>query len=167
MGILRLASPGGLKSGGHSVLILKDLLLPHLCNVSLAGRRAGKADCSLGATMGCMEQWFTQLKLTQVRLLSALYFPILQEQALCSGPCRTEDSSDSLNHFPSVLMLPLHHFLLSPSVVLPPEKSEGHEGQGQLCSIDDGEKAAGREGPLRLSKKHLNIDVSPLPCTSV
>lgn len=41
-------------------------------------------------------------------------------------------------------------------VVLPPEKSEGHEGQ--LFSTDDGEKAANREGPLRLSKKHLNID---------
>ncbi|KAL6073013.1 hypothetical protein STEG23_010739, partial [Scotinomys teguina] len=43
-------------------------------------------------------------------------------------------------------------------VVLPPEKSEGHEGQGQLFSMDDGEKAAGHEGPLRASKKHLNID---------
>ncbi|XP_052598861.1 protein naked cuticle homolog 2 isoform X3 [Peromyscus californicus insignis] len=43
-------------------------------------------------------------------------------------------------------------------VVLPPEKSEGHEGQGQLFSMDDGERAAGHEGPLRASKKHLNID---------
>lgn len=55
---------------------------------------------------------------------------------------------------------------LVPSVVLPPEKSESHEGQGQLFNMDDGEKAATHEGPLRVSKKHLNIDVSPLPCTS-
>lgn len=54
---------------------------------------------------------------------------------------------------------------LVPLVVLPPEKSEGHEGQGQLFSVDDGEKAATHEGPLRVNKKHLNIDVSPLPCT--
>lgn len=50
---------------------------------------------------------------------------------------------------------------LVPSVVLPPEKTEGHEGQGHLFNTDDGEKAASREGPLRLGKKHLNIDVSP------
>lgn len=57
---------------------------------------------------------------------------------------------------------PLLTSLLVPSVVLPPEKSEGHEGQGQLFSMDDGEKAASHEGPLRVNKKHLNIDVSPL-----
>lgn len=41
-------------------------------------------------------------------------------------------------------------------VVLPPEKAEG---PGQLFSVDDGERAANREGPRGLGKKHLNIDV--------
>lgn len=107
------------------------------------------------------------VELTQVREASpSLYFPILQK-ALAQGSWRTEESRDSQPISPLSSCYPHGQALASPplvpSVVLPPEKSEGHEGQ--LFSVDDGEKAANREGPLRLSKKHLNIDVSPLLCT--
>lgn len=40
-------------------------------------------------------------------------------------------------------------------VVFPAEKAEG---PGQLVSVDDGERAASREGPRGLGKKHLHID---------
>ncbi|XP_077874732.1 protein naked cuticle homolog 2 isoform X1 [Ictidomys tridecemlineatus] len=43
-------------------------------------------------------------------------------------------------------------------VVFPPEKAEGHEGPGQLFSVDEGERAANREGSRGLGRKHLNID---------
>lgn len=45
--------------------------------------------------------------------------------------------------------------LLIPPVVLPPEKAEG---PGQPFSVDDGERAANREGLRGLSRKHLHID---------
>lgn len=43
-----------------------------------------------------------------------------------------------------------------PAVVFPAEKAEG---PGQLIGVDDGERAAGREGPRGLGRKHLHIDV--------
>jgi hypothetical protein len=44
-------SPGGLRSGDYSVLILKVLLPPHLYNVSLE-----ETDCSLKVTTDCKVQ---------------------------------------------------------------------------------------------------------------
>lgn len=52
-----------------------------------------------------------------------------------------------------------------PTVMLPPEKAEGREGPGQLFSVDDGERATGREGPRGPGKKSLNIDVGLSPST--
>nr|XP_020747342.1 protein naked cuticle homolog 2 [Odocoileus virginianus texanus] len=43
-------------------------------------------------------------------------------------------------------------------VVLPPEKAEAREGPGQLFCVDDGERAAGREGARGLGKRRLNVD---------
>lgn len=93
---------------------------------------------------------------------------ILREQLLAQSHA-AQRQAETVNPFPLSSCCShgtgLASSPLVPTVVLPPEKSEGHEGQGQLFSVDDGEKAAGHEGPLRASKKHLNIDVSPFPCT--
>uniref|UniRef100_A0A8C6EV55 Protein naked cuticle homolog n=1 Tax=Marmota marmota marmota TaxID=9994 RepID=A0A8C6EV55_MARMA len=48
-------------------------------------------------------------------------------------------------------------------VALPPEKAEGHRGPGQLFSMDEGERAANREGSRGLGRKRLNIDVGLCP----
>uniref|UniRef100_A0A8C9M1N1 Protein naked cuticle homolog n=1 Tax=Panthera tigris altaica TaxID=74533 RepID=A0A8C9M1N1_PANTA len=44
-------------------------------------------------------------------------------------------------------------------VAVTPEKAEGRGSAGQLFGVLDGEKAASREGPRGLGKRHLNIDV--------
>ncbi|DAA17780.1 TPA: naked cuticle homolog 2 [Bos taurus] len=43
-------------------------------------------------------------------------------------------------------------------VMLPPEKAEACEGPGQLFCVDDGERAASREGARGLGKRRLNVD---------
>uniref|UniRef100_A0A8C2PF86 Protein naked cuticle homolog n=1 Tax=Capra hircus TaxID=9925 RepID=A0A8C2PF86_CAPHI len=43
-------------------------------------------------------------------------------------------------------------------VILPPEKAEAREGPGQLFCLDDGERAASREGARGLGKRRLNVD---------
>lgn len=50
-----------------------------------------------------------------------------------------------------------------PAVVLPPEKAEAREGPGQLFCLDDGERAASREGARGLGKRRLNVDVGLCP----
>ncbi|XP_078303749.1 protein naked cuticle homolog 2 [Panthera onca] len=44
-------------------------------------------------------------------------------------------------------------------VAVTPEKAEGRGSTGQLFGVLDGEKAASREGPRGLGKRHLNFDV--------
>ena len=47
--------------------------------------------------------------------------------------------------------------------MLPPEKAEAREGPGQLFCVDDGERAASREGARGLGKRRLNVDVGLCP----
>lgn len=51
----------------------------------------------------------------------------------------------------------------NPTVMLPPEKAEACEGPGQLFCVDDGERAASREGARGLGKRRLNVDVGLCP----